>query len=209
MKNNNYIIADSVSKVAVIVDPAWEQVLLENHFRQLGLNLVGILITHSHFYHINLAGSMASKHDCPIWMSSNEIAVSCFQSEHLVSIDETKWSVGNIIIESILIPGYTEGCVSFLIDSWLFCWDVLFNEGVGICPSNDDAFAMYESLQKLNHRLKHDTQVFLRHTHVKSPEQAFAYIQRVNIYLQFNSAKDFVAFRMRNTQNLSKILNFK
>src|SRR5688572_18207767 len=72
MKNYNYLVVDPDTRQAVIVDPAWELEKIESALADEEATLSGILLTHSHHDHIDLARPLAEKYDCPLWMSKAE-----------------------------------------------------------------------------------------------------------------------------------------
>ncbi len=209
IKNNNYLVVDPDTLQAVIVDPAWEQDKIDAALARTRATLSGILITHTHFDHIHLARSMADLHNCPIWMSREEIAFSQFEAPQLVAIDEMPWFVGNMCIEPILTPGHTPGCVCYKIGDNLFTGDVLFAEGCGICRDLSLAHAMFDSLGRLKDRIAAEVRVFPGHTYVRPPGQKFGDLLAYNIYLNFPDRDSFAAFRLRQGQSLSKLLNFR
>jgi hydroxyacylglutathione hydrolase len=210
MKNNNYLVVDPESRAAVVVDPAWQIEKIESALASTRTTLAGILITHAHFDHVHLAESLAGRHDCPIWMSKREIALSGFHARQLVGIDADRaWSVGNMLIQPIWTPGHTPGCVCYLIGDNLFSGDVLFAEGCGICPDVEAAHQMFNSLQLLKARLEPHTQIFPGHTYVRPPGQRFSELLRWNMYLQFNDRHSFAAYRLRKGQALSRLLDFR
>lgn len=209
MKNNNYVVRDPSTAQAVLVDPAWEIETLQETLERTQSHLSGILVTHTHSDHIDLARPLAEFYNCPIWMSREEAAFSGFQSRHLIAIDERPWRVGAMRIEPILTPGHTPGCVCFLIGDNLFTGDVLFAEGCGICFELDEAHAMYDSLQMLKTRVPADTHVFPGHTYIRPPGQKLGDIMRYNIYLQFTDRDSFAAYRLRKGQGGPKVLDFR
>jgi hydroxyacylglutathione hydrolase len=208
MKNNNYPVVDPFSHQAIIIDPAWQMEKIEAMLASTRADLRGILITHTHFDHINLARRVAGLYNCPIWMSKQEIAASGFRATQLVGIDETPWLVGKLSIEPILTPGHTPGCVCYLIGNNLFTGDVLFAEGCGICQDVQSAYAMFDSLELLKSRINPQVRIFPGHTYVKPPGQMFSELLRYNIYLQFGDEKSFAAYRLRKGQSVSKLLDF-
>src|SRR5262245_2190222 len=132
MKNNNYLVVDPLTHQAVLVDPAWQPEKIEAALADAQCKLRGILVTHAHPDHIDLAPALAQRHRCPIWMSRPEIEASGFGAPQLVAIDgETPWRVGSMTIRPILTPGHTPGCVCYQIGDHLFTGDVLFAEGCG------------------------------------------------------------------------------
>lgn len=208
MKNYSYLVVDPSSSQAVIVDPTWQMEKIDQAVVDSRARLRGILITHSHFDHIHLTKPMAEKYDCPIWMSQQEIAASGFNATKLIGIDATPWAVGQMLIEPILTPGHTPGCMCYLIGDNLFTGDVLFAEGCGICPDTHAAHAMFSSLKNLKTRLKPQTRVFPGHSYGKPPGQILSQLLRDNIYLQFSDKDSFAAFRLRRGQNKAKMFNF-
>jgi hydroxyacylglutathione hydrolase len=209
MVNYNYLVVDPISRKAVIVDPAWQIDKIDQALVKAGASLSGVLITHSHQDHIHLAKPLASKYKCPIWMSENEIAISNFSDKQLIPIDETPWSVGQLLIQPILTPGHTPGCICYLIGDNLFTGDVLFAEGCGLCSDTHAAYDMYTSLEKLKNRLAPHTQIFPGHSYGRSPGQQFSRLLRENMYLQFTTRETFAAFRLRSGQDRVKMFNFQ
>ena len=200
MKNFNYLIVDPESGQAVIVDPAWEMVKIGRALYEAQASLCGILITHSHADHTHLAGALAERFDCPIWMSHEEIAASRFSAKRLVGIDETPIEVGEMYIEPILTPGHTPGSMCYLIGDNLFTGDVLFAEGCGMCPDTQAAHAMFDSLQQLRKRTTPHTLVYPAHSYGHPPGRTMAQLCQENKYLQFQDRESFAAFRLRSGQ---------
>jgi hydroxyacylglutathione hydrolase len=141
-------------------------------------------------------------------MSTEEIESSGFDARHLVAIDANPWRVGEMLIEPILTPGHTPGCICYLIGDNLFSGDVLFAEGCGICPDIRAAYTMFASLQNLKRRVKPQTRVFPGHSYGKQPGQMLSQLLRDNIYLQFSDQDSFAAFRLRSGQNAAKMFTF-
>lgn len=197
MRNYNYLIVDPRSGQAVAVDPAWEMDKIDSALAQTGASLRGILLTHSHPDHIDLAAPLSEKHGCPVWMSHREIATSGFSCRRLTGIDAVPRYVGEMEIQPVFTPGHTPGCLCYLIDDSLFTGDVLFAEGCGLCPDLQSAYAMFSSLQYLKALIAPDTRVFPGHSYGKPPGQPFVDLLRDNMYLQFSDRESFAAFRLR------------
>jgi hydroxyacylglutathione hydrolase len=208
MKNYSYLVVDPVSRQAVIVDPAWQMEKIDQALIETHATLSGVLITHSHPDHIHLAEPIAAKYECPIWMSTEEIADSGFSARQLVGIDPTPWLVGEMLIEPILTPGHTPGCMCYLIADNVFTGDVLFAEGCGICPDIKAAHTMFASLGTLKNRLRPETRIFPGHSYGMPPGQRLSQLLKENVYLQFADKHSFAAFRLRSGQNVAKMFNF-
>jgi hydroxyacylglutathione hydrolase len=208
MKNYSYLVVDPGSHQAVIVDPAWQMEKIEQALMYTQASLSGVLITHSHPDHVHLAEPIAEEYGCPIWMSKEEIADSGFNARQLVGIDTTPWTVGQMLIEPILTPGHTPGCMCYLIGDNVFTGDVLFAEGCGICPDVKAAHAMFASLEILKNRLRPETRIFPGHSYGTPPGQRLSQLLKENVYLQFADKYSFTAFRLRSGQNVAKMFDF-
>jgi hydroxyacylglutathione hydrolase len=208
MKNYNYLVVEPNRRQAVIVDPAWEMGTIDQALACAQARLRGILITHSHTDHVDLAEPLAEKYDCPIWMSEREIALSGFSGRRVRGIRENPWVVAGMSIEAIFTPGHTPGSTCYLIGDNLFTGDVLFAEGCGICPDTRAAHAMFASLQTLKARLGPQTHIFPGHSYGEPPGQVMSQLLRDNIYLQFTDKDSFAAFRMRRNQDLARMFSF-
>jgi hydroxyacylglutathione hydrolase len=208
MKNYTYLVVDPCSRQAVIIDPAWQMETIEQALIEAQASLSGILITHSHHDHVHLANPVAEKYKCPIWMSKEEIEDSGFRARQLVGIDPTPCAVGRMLIEPILTPGHTPGCMCYLITDNLFTGDVLFAEGCGICPDIEAAHEMFASLENLKNRIGPQTRIYPGHSYGTSPGQPMGRLLKENVYLQFRTRESFAAFRLRGGQDITKMFNF-
>src|SRR5262245_29183384 len=86
MKNYNYLVVDPVTIHAVMVHQAWEMKKIDHALADAQARLSGVLLTHSHPDHIDLAEAVAEKYGCPIWMSPAEIAASGFSARGLAAL---------------------------------------------------------------------------------------------------------------------------
>jgi hydroxyacylglutathione hydrolase len=208
MKNFNYLVVDPGSLQAVIVDPAWEIAKVDQALVNTNARLHGVLLTHSHPDHIDLAKVVADYYDCPIWMSHTEIAASGFSDGRLIGIDAAPWRIGAMLIEPIFTPGHTAGSMCYLIGENLFTGDVLFAEGCGLCPDLQAAHAMFASLEHLKTRLDPHTRIFPGHSFGQPVGRLMSQLQKENIYLQFSNKESFAAFRLRSGQDKARLFSF-
>jgi hydroxyacylglutathione hydrolase len=208
MKNNNYLVVDPATRQALLVDPAWEADKLHAALAAAEASLAGILITHAHFDHIDLAKPLADFYGCPVWMSREEIDASGFRARQLVETGNRPWHVGGMTVTPMLTPGHTPGCTCYQIGEHLFAGDVLFNEGCGMCSSTEAAHAMFDSLELLKRTVGARTRVYPGHTYARAPGQTFADVLTTNPYLHFDDRHRFAAYRMRGGQRQSSLLKF-
>lgn len=206
--NYSYLVIDHLSGSSILIDPAWDTDKIEQAITNSHTKLQGILLTHSHFDHLNLAQPLAEKYDCPIWMSQEEIAISKFSAPQLEPVARKPWWVGRLLIKSLLTPGHTQGSMCFLIGNNLFSGDTLFAEGCGLCPDVESAHQMFESLQYIKDQLQPNTRIFPGHHYGKIPGQEFASVFQNNIYLQFKNKHDFASYRLRKGQDSARFFEF-
>ncbi|WP_046744433.1 MBL fold metallo-hydrolase [Kordia zhangzhouensis] len=206
--NYNYLVIDHINNESVIIDPAWDLEKIEQAIEVSNTTLKGIIITHSHFDHLNLAKPLAEKHKCPIWMSHTEIAISGFEAPQLRAIDAEAFWIGSLKIVPLPTPGHTEGSTCYLIGNNLFSGDTLFIEGCGLCADTAAAHNMYKSLNLIKEHMRPTTRIFPGHKYARSPGEPFSTVMQNNIYLQFSNKEDFASYRLRKGQNHAKFFEF-
>jgi glyoxylase-like metal-dependent hydrolase (beta-lactamase superfamily II) len=188
-----YIVFDSITKDAVIIDPVLDfdpasgkvedrslQTLLA-FIKTNDLNVRGILETHAHADH--LSGAHVLKHYFPeskIAISEKiKIVQTTFKS--LFNIDYQKTDghqfdklihpfedlkFGSLTFKSLPTPGHTPACMSFLIEDAVFTGDALFmpDYGTGRCDfPAGSAKDLYHSITKILYTLPDSTRVFVGH----------------------------------------------
>jgi hydroxyacylglutathione hydrolase len=207
--NYCYLIIHRKLNSAIIVDPAWELKTIENTLQNYNANLKGILLTHHHFDHIDLADTLASLYQIPVFMSKAEIDYYKFRCVNLNPIIYPEpFIIQDILIKPIFTPGHTYGGTSYLIENNLFCGDTLFIEGCGICfGKGANPHTLFDSLQTLKKEIPLDTYIYPGHSYGNEPGKSFEFVLKNNIYLSFQERESFVAYRMRKNQN--NLFNFK
>lgn len=207
--NYNYLVIDHINSESILIDPAWDLGKIVQALDVSNTTLKGILLTHSHFDHLQLAKPLAEKYNCPIWMSEEEIAISGYEAAQLQPIDETPFWIGSLKIIPLLTPGHTQGSMCYLIGNNLFSGDTLFIEGCGLCPTIEAAHDMFESLEKIKKHATKTTRIFPGHKYARSPGETFATVLQNNIYLQFSKKEDFASYRLRKGQNHARFFEFQ
>ncbi len=123
-----YIIGDTVTRQAVIIDPVRDQI--DRDIRLLGelwLTLVSILDTHIHADHITGSGFLREQTGAKILMWS----WAGIANPDILLADNEILKVGNIEIQALSTPGHTDGCTSFIIWDTLFTGDTLLIRKTG------------------------------------------------------------------------------
>ena len=207
-KNYCYLVVDSKTRDAVLIDPAWEITKIENQIVLSQAQLKSILLTHHHIDHINLADFMARRYNIPVRMSKTEIESYGFSCHNLIPIDNPhEFRLGAIKIQPLFTPGHTKGAICYWIGDALFTGDTLFIEGCGACfGQGSNPSEMFDSLCNLKKIIPTHTCVYPGHSYGQEPGKPFSYLLKYNIYLLLKKREEFIAFRMRKNQK--GLLNF-
>lgn len=156
-----YLIADPVSKEAVLIDPV--NTHIDEYlalFKELGLTLKYSLETHVHADHITASGLLRQKLGAQTGVS----ALCGAETADIQIKDGDVFVFGQgEQIKVLATPGHTKGSISFLWRDRVFTGDCLFVAGCGRTDfQGGDAGAQYDSIQKL-FALPDDTIVYPGH----------------------------------------------
>ncbi len=146
---NTYLIGESDSHTAVVIDPGWEGKKIVSEAQNRGWEIKQIWITHGHFDHLGGVGEITDRENPPaialhpkdrwLWDSKGGAAIfglpdidlgaePSIDLEHgqILTLDETKFEVRHA-------PGHTPGHVMFYCKeiNVLFCGDVIFRTSIG------------------------------------------------------------------------------
>lgn len=207
--NYCYIIVDNESKSALIVDPAWEINKIVGKLTDMDVHLKGILLTHSHYDHVNLVDPLIKKYNPEVYMSQKEIDCYGFRCRNLNELrDLDKIDMNKTEVTCLLTQGHTAGGVCYMLQDSLFTGDTIFIEGCGMCMGKGaSAEQMFESVQRIKNTVSHYISIYPGHSFGIEPGRTLGYLIKENIYFQIDNKRYFVNFRMRKNQ--PNIFDFK
>jgi len=149
-QTNTYIIGDTVTNTALLIDPAWRGEDIAREAAGRGWRIAEIALTHAHFDHIGgIAGVInASEEPIPVGMhpadefirsSGGGAQVFGFSSfnpgpEPSINYDDSgQLKLGNHTFEIRHTPGHSPGHVVFVLKDarLVFCGDLVFQRSVG------------------------------------------------------------------------------
>ena len=146
---NAYLVADSETKEAVVIDPAWDGQIILEAARQRGWRIAHLWYTHAHFDHIGGAGAIADAlnplplvalhpNDHVLWRAGGGGAVFGFDIDPgpEPTIDFFQGQIlrlGTVEFEVRFTPGHTPGhCILYVASEKVcFCGDLIFASSVG------------------------------------------------------------------------------
>lgn len=199
LRNFSYLIVDRTSRRAAVVDPAWELEVIEAAVRRQGVSLTAVLLTHSHFDHVNCVTPILDRHPAEVFMSEREIDCYGFRCKRLHPMRHGEVvQVGSTPVTCLATPGHTAGGACYLVSDAMFSGDTVFTEGCGVCTApGGSAEAMFESFAMLKEVVSRDVRVFPGHSFGMAPGETLGNLLEDNIYFQIDKREDFVAWRMR------------
>jgi sulfur dioxygenase len=160
-----YLLGDSLTNEAVLIDPVIETVERDAQFvRELGLQLKYCLNTHMHADHITGSGLLKAH-----FPTSKSIIAEAAEADADVKIrDGDRIEFGSRYLTVLATPGHTNGCVSYLLDdgSLVFTGDALLIRGCGRTDFQQGSSAdLYESVHNKLFILPPSTIVYPAHNY--------------------------------------------
>lgn len=157
-----YLIADSTTKEAVLVDPVIEQVERDlKLINELGLTLRYCLETHIHADHITGTGKLRELKSCQGIVPAKAHA-TC--ADRFIQ-DGDVLQVGNVQIKAIATPGHTDSHMTYLVNNdRILTGDALFIRGCGRTDfQSGNAGTLYDSVTERLFTLPDETLVYPGH----------------------------------------------
>ena len=194
MANYVYFVGDPNTREVAVVDPAWDVERIVELAQENDLTITKILITHSHFDHINGVEDLLNRTKAIVYINKLEAEFMKAVWPDLVKVESGDTTrVGGVDIAFLHTPGHTPGSQCFLVDDRLVSGDTLF---IGACGRVDlpggDPEQMYDSLTQKLMALPDDTILFPGHNYSDHSTSTIREEKRTNPYLQFHSLKQFL-----------------
>lgn len=141
-----YLLADSTTREAILIDPVFEQVRRDTALiQELGLRLLYTIDTHVHADHVTGAWMLKRRTGSAIAISTASGAEGA--DRHLNHGDRCEF--GTRWLEVRATPGHTNGCISLALDdgTMMFTGDCLLIRGTGRTDfQKGDARAMFRAI---------------------------------------------------------------
>ena len=149
VQTNAYLVADSETKEAAVIDPAWDGPVILAEAQKRGWRIAHLWYTHAHFDHIGGAGAIADAlnplplvalhpNDHVLWRAGGGGALFGFDIDPgpEPTIDFYQGQIlrlGSVKFEVRFTPGHTPGhCIFYVASSGIcFCGDLIFAGSVG------------------------------------------------------------------------------
>lgn len=196
MQNFSYIVCDEKSKEVVVVDAGWEIEKLIEIANNNKLKIEKIILTHSHFDHVQKADELAEKTNAGVYFHEFEFdEIKKFIKNDIKIIklkNNDEINVGNLKIKAIHTPGHTPGAICLLVQNKLITGDTLFVNAIGRTDlAGGDAIKLFESLQKLK-KLDDDVEVYPGHDYGEIPFSTIGGEKKTNPYFMCSTKEQFL-----------------
>ena len=128
-----YLLADPVSRQAVLIDPVFEQVRRDTALlRELGLSLMATVETHVHADHVTGAWLLQQRTGSRMMLSAAAGGSGAEGADQWLKAGD-RIGFGHRHLTVRATPGHTDGCISLVLDdqSMAFTGDALLIRGCG------------------------------------------------------------------------------
>jgi hydroxyacylglutathione hydrolase len=190
MQNFAYLIGDEKTRLAAVVDAAWDIERILDVAKRHNLRIVYAINTHNHPDHtsgddelLEATGAKIVAHEAS--RKRKDIGVKDGEILH----------VGSLELKLIHTPGHSPDHVCVLVDRKLMTGDALF---VGECGRTDllggSSEQLYDSLFNKLMKLPDDVEVYPGHDYGPKPHSTIAYEKAHNYVLKPRTVREFVEF---------------
>jgi glyoxylase-like metal-dependent hydrolase (beta-lactamase superfamily II) len=209
MQNFTYLIGDTATREALVVDAAWDIPGIIQLAEQDGFSITKALVTHYHQDH--LGGDFAGHHiqgavelleriKAKVYINKAEAPFLArlvgLSDSDIVKVEGGDTThVGNLTVTFIHTPGHTPGSQCFLIENRLVAGDTLFINSCGrVDLPGSSPEDMYYSLRTLT-ELADSTVLYPGHNYANQPFAPLSEQKRHNPYLHLStrSLHDFLS----------------
>ena len=197
MQNFVYLIGSGRTKEVVVVDPAWEVDRILEEAEKEEVKIIGALITHTHFDHVNgVEDLLEALPNTKVYVHQAEANFLPKESANITAVSGgEKIPLGDLEIQLIHTPGHTPGSQCFLVNNNLVSGDTLFIGACGRCDlPGGDPQQMYQSLTQRLMKLPDKTMVYPGHNYADQPSSTLKEQKQQNPFMKFQSLNDFLEF---------------
>ncbi len=193
LQNFVYLVGCLETREAAVVDPAWDVPRILETAAQDEMRITKVLITHTHFDHINGVQEILKATDAQVFLHKKELSDIPIRKSVLQGVEGgAEVPVGHLKLSLLHTPGHTPGSICFNTGDGLIAGDTLFVGGCGRCDlPGGDAEQMFQSLQRLR-RLDDRVTLYPGHNYAPTPTSDLGQEKGYNPFLNAPSVDAFL-----------------
>lgn len=170
-EENVYLLVDSDSREAFLIDPGAQSEELEAYVRDSGVRIVAILNTHGHYDHIGANAFYRELYKVEVYASPLDAGLYLAQEVPVDPVNAPTRDIpargdlriGELAVRVIPTPGHSPGSVCFLAGDMLLSGDTLFYGSVGRTVDQETTRQLIASIRDELLVLSPDTVVYSGH----------------------------------------------
>ena len=169
LQNFVYLVGCLETRETAVVDPGWDVTKILQIAKQDEMRIRQVLVTHTHFDHINGVEEIVQATDAQVVVHKKEVGALPVEGASVKGLEgQDEVSIGRLKLSLLHTPGHTPGSVCFSIADRLIAGDTLFIGGCGRCDlPGGDPETLYDSLSRLR---KLDDRIVFYPGHNYGPE---------------------------------------
>jgi glyoxylase-like metal-dependent hydrolase (beta-lactamase superfamily II) len=195
LQANCIIVADDVSKKAIVVDPGDESDRIVGTIREMGLTVEVVVCTHGHFDHMGVVGDIKNQTGARVAIHRDELelyngakdmaafwgqSLDAPPSPDMLLAEGDTLTIGDLSFSILHTPGHSPGGISLYAGNTVITGDTLFKGSVGRTDFyGGDKDKLKQSFRRLM-ALPEDTKVFPGH----GPETTIGREKRENMFAE-------------------------
>ena len=193
LQNFVYLIGSLQTREAMVVDPGWDVSRILQAAAEDEMRIKRILVTHTHFDHINGVEELVEKTDAQVFVHKKEAGVLPLSPANLHPIEGgNSFEMGGLRLTFLHTPGHTPGSSCFTVGDRLIAGDTLFVGGCGRCDlPGGDPEALYQSLVRLR-QMDDRFVLYPGHHYAPTPSAPMAEEKNRNPFLRAESLDRFL-----------------
>jgi len=149
LDTNCYILGDSETRQAAVIDPGDDMARILKELEKLELSCAVILLTHGHPDHYGAALQLSETVKAKVYLHPEDQQFYGLKADAELA-DGQALKFGSLTLQVLHTPGHTPGSVCFIDEENLFAGDTLFCGSVGRTDlPGGDGEKMNDSLEKI------------------------------------------------------------
>ena len=193
LQNFVYLVGSLETREVAVVDPGWDVKKILETARQDEVRITTVIITHTHFDHINGVEEMVKATDAKVIVHKKELHAVPVEKSSLVAIEGGhEISLGPLKVSFLHTPGHTPGSQCMTVADRLIAGDTLFIGGCGRCdlPGGDPEL-LHKSLSRLG-ELDERLILYPGHNYAAQPTSTLEEEKSLNPFLRAKSVEEFL-----------------